>query len=103
MYLHVYCVGRVRPVLAGQMGDGPQWEGLQYLEAVHGSPSKFIHATANAPYFGMNGSAGRGSLNCQDGWTKVSQTETLIQWQNEHRHTHTHTPNGIINNYVSFN
>jgi hypothetical protein len=61
--------GRVRPVLAGQMGDGPQWEGLQYLEAVHGDPSDYIHATANAPYFGMNGSAGRGSQNCQDGWS----------------------------------
>ena len=62
--------GRVRPVLAGQSGDGPQWEGLQYLDAVHGPPSKFIHATANAPYFAMNSSsAGRDSLNCKDGWT----------------------------------
>ena len=62
--------GRVRPVLAGQEGDGPQWEGLQYLDAVHGHPSDFIHATANAPYFAMNSSgAGRDSPNCKDGWT----------------------------------
>jgi hypothetical protein len=37
-------------VLAGQSGDGPQWEGLQYLAAVHGPSSALIHATANAPY-----------------------------------------------------
>ena len=49
--------GRIRPVLAGQEGDGPQWDGLLYLEAVHGPPSQFIHATANAPYFAMNSSS----------------------------------------------
>lgn len=69
--------GRVRPVLAGQVGDGPQWEGLQYLESVHGPPGNFIHASANAPYFGMNGSASRGSLNCRDGWTKDQVLDLL--------------------------
>ena len=41
---------QVRPVLAGQTGDGPQWEGLKYLDAVQGPPATFVHATANAPY-----------------------------------------------------
>jgi hypothetical protein len=70
--------GRVRPVLAGQEGDTPQWEGLQYLQNVHGNPSDFIHATANAPYFAMNSSsAGRTSPNCEDGWTATQVLDML--------------------------
>jgi hypothetical protein len=46
--------GRIRPILAGQVvqilvAD----EGLRYLEAVWGAPSKFLYAIAGAPYFNL--------------------------------------------------
>lgn len=46
--------GRVRPILAGQVvqilvAD----EGLRYLEAVYGAPSKYLYAIAGAPYFNL--------------------------------------------------
>jgi hypothetical protein len=65
-------------VLAGQSGDGPQWEGLKYLDAVHGPPATFVHASANAPYFSMNSSdASRDSYNCKDGWTAAQVLDLL--------------------------
>lgn len=44
--------GRVRPVLAGQIGGFTNAVGLKYLDAVHGPPRGYTHALAAAPYFG---------------------------------------------------
>lgn len=45
---------RVRPILAGQaVNIIVLMNGLDYLNAVHGPPSSFIHGIAVAPYFGL--------------------------------------------------
>ena len=45
---------RVRPILSGQVSSPePIRQGLVYTETVWGPPSRFFHAIAGAPYFGL--------------------------------------------------
>jgi hypothetical protein len=45
---------RVRPILAGQaVNIIVLMNGLDYLNAIHGPPAKFLHGIAVAPYFGL--------------------------------------------------
>jgi hypothetical protein len=45
---------RVRPILAGQVSfPFVMRNGLDYLDAVHGPPSTFLHGIAGAPYFNL--------------------------------------------------
>ena len=47
---------RVRPVLAAQIVWSEQYRvSLEYIAAVHGTPSELIYALAGAPYFNMGG------------------------------------------------
>jgi hypothetical protein len=60
---------RVRPILAGQIANPYVIElGLDYLNAVHGPPSTFLHGIAGAPYF---------TLGDKATWTNLTTDQVL--------------------------
>lgn len=57
---------RLKIVLAGQMGGGPQGAGLSYLATKYGAPKNYVDAVAVAPYFGQNGSVFSSTSTVED-------------------------------------
>jgi hypothetical protein len=63
---------RVRPILAGQTSYPPVlMNGLDYLNAIFGPPSSFIHGIAIAPYF---------SIMPYDNWTNLTTDQVIDAW-----------------------
>jgi len=63
---------RVRPILAGQTSYPPVlMNGLDYLNAIFGPPSSFIHGIGIAPYF---------SIMPYDNWTNLTTDQLIDAW-----------------------
>ena len=60
---------RVRPILSGQIAyPFVIWNGLEYLNAVFGPPSNYLHGMAGAPYF---------NLGQYSTWTNLTTDQVL--------------------------
>eukprot|EP01121_Diplochlamys_sp_Union-15-3_P006926 TRINITY_DN1747_c0_g1_i4.p1 TRINITY_DN1747_c0_g1~~TRINITY_DN1747_c0_g1_i4.p1 ORF type:complete len:483 (-),score=108.00 TRINITY_DN1747_c0_g1_i4:170-1567(-) len=66
---------RIRPVLAGQVVQPLICQlGLDYIQTVFGSPSKWFYATAGAPYFNLGSTNNNPSMTVDDVLNALEQS-----------------------------